>query len=99
MTSLSICNPIPLTRNDSHHPVLYLDGNASLFDLYTCAQQRIGAARNLVEILDCAVEPRDITHIREAIGLLLSDGHDVLRALGDRALVLDTPDASRPVHG
>ncbi|WP_241190455.1 hypothetical protein [Pseudomonas chlororaphis] len=54
MTRTEICNLVPLTRNDTDHPVLYLDANTSLSDLYTCAQQRIGAARNLLEILDCA---------------------------------------------
>ncbi|BAQ74028.1 uncharacterized protein POS17_2334 [Pseudomonas sp. Os17] len=86
MTSSHVCNPIPLTRNDTDHPVLYLDANASWTDLYTCAQQRIGAARNLLEILDCASGPQDLSQIRFAIGLLLSDGFDLLRTLGDRTL-------------
>lgn len=86
MTCTYICNPIPLTRNDTDHPVLYLDANASLADLYTCAQQRIGAARNLLEILDCACGPQDLSQIRFAIGLLLSDGFDLLRTLGHRTL-------------
>lgn len=86
MTRTHTCNPIPLTRNGTNHPVLYLDANASLADLYTCAQQRIGAARNLLEILDCAAGPQDLSQIRFAIGLLLSDGFDLLRTLGDRTL-------------
>ncbi|MFB4252643.1 hypothetical protein [Pseudomonas idahonensis] len=86
MTRTPTCNPIPLTRNDTDHPVLYLDANASLADLYTCAQQRIGAARNLLEILDCTSGPQDLSQIRFAIGLLLSDGFDLLRTLGDRIL-------------
>ncbi|MFJ2450247.1 hypothetical protein ACIOWK_00865 [Pseudomonas protegens] len=86
MTSSHVCNPIPLTRYDTNHPVLYMDANASLADLYTCAQQRIGAARNLLEILDCASGPQDLSQIRFAIGLLLSDGFDLLRTLGDRSL-------------
>lgn len=71
MTRVDICNFIPLTRNGTDHPVLYLDTNASLCDLYTCAQQRIGAARNLLEILDCASGAQDVAQIRFAIGLLL----------------------------
>ncbi|MDD1149493.1 hypothetical protein M5G25_14445 [Pseudomonas sp. TNT2022 ID357] len=86
MTRTHTCNPIPLTHNDTDHPVLYLDANASLADLYTCAQQRIGAARNLLEILDCASGAQDLSQIRFAIGLLLSDGFDLLRTLGDRTL-------------
>lgn len=86
MTRTPTCNPIPLNRNDTDHPVLYLDANASLADLYTCAQQRIGAARNLLEILDCASGPQDLSQIRFAIGLLLSDGFDLLRTLGDKTL-------------
>ena len=89
MTSLSLSKPIPLTLNDPPHT-----GAVSGCQCITSCALHLhptapGAARNLVEILDCAVEPRDITHIREAIGLLLSDGYDVLRVLGDRALVLD----------
>ncbi|KAF0864385.1 hypothetical protein [Pseudomonas sp. LD120] len=91
MTRTPTCNPIPLTRNDTDHPVLYLDANASLADLYTCAQQRIGAARNLLEILDCASGPQDLSQICFAIGLLLSDGFDLLRTLGDRTLRLADP--------
>ncbi|QZI68399.1 hypothetical protein K5F93_18505 [Pseudomonas protegens] len=91
MTRTPTCNPIPLTRNDTDHPVLYLDANASLSDLYTCAQQRIGAARNLLEILDCASGAQDLSQIRFAIGLLLSDGFDLLRTLGDRTLRLADP--------
>ncbi|MDP9528815.1 hypothetical protein [Pseudomonas protegens] len=86
MTRTHTCNPIPLTCNDTDHPVLYLDANASLSDLYTCAQQRIGAARNLLEILDCAAGPQDLSQIRFAIGLLLGDGFDLLCTLGDGAL-------------
>lgn len=89
MTSLHVCNPIPLTRNDTDHPVLYLDANAPLSDLYTCAQQRIGAARNLLEILDCASGAQDVAQIRFAIGLLLSDGCDLLRILGDKSQALN----------
>ncbi|MBP5127051.1 hypothetical protein [Pseudomonas protegens] len=70
MTRSHVCNPIPLTRYDTNHPVLYLDANASLSDLYTCVQQRIGAARNLLEILDCASGPQDLSQIRFAIGRL-----------------------------
>lgn len=84
MTSSHICNLVPLSRNDTNHPVLYLDANASLSDLYACAQQRIGAANNLLEILDCASSSQDLAQIRFAIGLLLSDGYDLLRALGDK---------------
>ncbi|WP_081232189.1 hypothetical protein [Pseudomonas chlororaphis] len=89
MTSSHVCNPVPLTRNDTDHPVLYLDANASLSDLYTCAQQRIGAARNLLEILDCASGVQDVAQIRFAIGLLLSDGCDLLRTLGDKSQALN----------
>jgi len=89
MTRTEICNLVPLTRNDTDHPVLYLDANASLSDLYTCAQQRIGAARNLLEILDCASGAQDVAQIRFAIGLLLSDGCDLLSTLGDRTLALN----------
>jgi|GEM_PF-5876534 len=89
MTSSHVCNPVPLTRNDTDHPVLYLDANASLSDLYACAQQRIGAARNLLEILDCASSAQDVAQIRFAIGLLLSDGCDLLRTLGDKSQALN----------
>ncbi|CAI8806375.1 hypothetical protein EMIT0P201_12035 [Pseudomonas chlororaphis] len=32
--------PIPLTRNDPHPFILYLEAKASLSDLYTCNQLR-----------------------------------------------------------
>ncbi|UVE47894.1 hypothetical protein [Pseudomonas chlororaphis] len=89
MTRTEICDLVPLTRNDTDHPVLYLDANASLSDLYTCAQQRIGAARNLLEILDCASGTQDVAQIRFAISLLLSDGYDLLRTLGDKSHALN----------
>ncbi|AZD85301.1 hypothetical protein C4K14_2477 [Pseudomonas chlororaphis subsp. aureofaciens] len=89
MTSSHVCNFVPLTRNDSDHPVLYLDANAPLSDLYTGAQQRIGAARNLLEILDCASSAQDLTQICFAIGLLLSDGCDLLSTLGDKTQALN----------
>ncbi|CAI9008473.1 hypothetical protein [Pseudomonas chlororaphis] len=90
MARTEICNLAPLTCNDTDQPVLYLDANASLSDLYTCAQQRIGATRNLLEILDYASSTQDVAQIRFAIGLLLSDSCDLLRALGDKIRSLNT---------
>ncbi|PUA46598.1 hypothetical protein C5U62_01025 [Pseudomonas protegens] len=44
------------------------------------------AARNLLATLDSASGPQNLSQIRFAIGLLLSDGFDLLRTLGDRTL-------------
>lgn len=85
MTRTHACNPITLTRNDTNHPVLYRTPTPR-FAICTSVLNNIGAARNLLEILDCASGTEDIAQIRFAIGLLLGDGFDLLRTLGDKRL-------------
>ncbi|WP_230011773.1 hypothetical protein [Pseudomonas chlororaphis] len=88
MTRTEICNLVPLTRTTlttpsstwtptPHSPISTpVPNNAS------------ARPRNLLEILDCASGAQDVAQIRFAIGLLLSDGCDLLRTLGDKSQVL-----------
>jgi len=77
-----------LQSNLTEVPVLYLNLDAPVRDLYECAIQRIKAARDLSHSLTCMsignTCDRDLQHFASASYLLLQDGCDALDAMQGR---------------
>ncbi|NWD50333.1 hypothetical protein [Pseudomonas gingeri] len=88
----------PLQSNLTQVPVLYLNLDAPVRDLYELAVQRIKAARDLSHSLTCMsignTCDRDLYHFAGAAYLLLQDGCDALDAL-QRRIPDPRPDALR----
>jgi len=78
----------PLQSNLTEVPVLYLNLDTPVRDLYECAIQRIKAARDLSHSLTCMsignTCDRDLQHFASASYLLLQDGCDALDAMQGR---------------
>ena len=77
-----------LQSNLTEVPVLYLNLDAPVRDLYECAIQRIKAARDLSHSLTCMsignTCDRDLQHFASASYLLSQDGCDALDAMQGR---------------
>ncbi|MDP9510623.1 hypothetical protein Q7O56_16330 [Pseudomonas protegens] len=75
---------LPLKSNLTDTPILLIDGNANVEDIYFCTQQRLRAAANLLETLIglnfLHADPKDVTHIVNALYLLVQDSCDLLEA-------------------
>ncbi|MFZ4967391.1 hypothetical protein ACL9RJ_24350 [Pseudomonas sp. Mn2068] len=88
----------PLQSNLTQVPVLYLNLDVPVRDLYELAVQRIKAARDLSHSLTCMsignTCDRDLYHFAGAAYLLLQDGCDALDAL-QRRIPDPQPDALR----
>lgn len=71
-----------LKSSYSENPVLVIDTHACHEDLLDAAQQRLGAANNLLETLYCMcfqqADVKDIPNIINALYLLTQDGCDLL---------------------
>ncbi|UQS90982.1 hypothetical protein M5C90_06110 [Pseudomonas chlororaphis subsp. piscium] len=72
----------PLRSNFTDSPVLFINTQASPADLYSCAQQRLRAASDLLETLSCLnfqqADGKDSGHIVNALYLLVQDSCDLL---------------------
>ena len=84
---------IPLTNNPSKTPVLLIDSEASHRDLEACADQRLNAAKGLLDSLAhmsfTNVEPKDLHNFTDAAYLLLEDASDLYRRHVTGLLVLN----------
>ncbi|WOE79925.1 hypothetical protein RZO07_01490 [Pseudomonas protegens] len=73
---------LALKSNFTDTPVLFIDSHACRVDIQTCAQQRLKATADLLETLTCLsfsqADPKDITHIVNALYLLAQDACDLL---------------------
>lgn len=72
----------PLKTCDNDQPVLVIDTEAKSGDLLNAADQRLRAARDLLETLYCLcfkqADVKDIPNIVNALYLLTQDGCDLL---------------------
>ena len=72
----------PLKSNFTPTPTLFVDTQASLESIQTCALQRLRAAADLLETLTCLsfhqADTKDTTHIVNALYLLVQDACDLL---------------------
>lgn len=73
---------LALHSNFTETPVLYIDSYAQPQDIQFCAHQRLKAAANLLETLTCISfrhsDVKDISHIIDALYLLVQDSYDLL---------------------
>jgi len=78
------------------HP-LVIDTEAATEDIQSAAHQRIRAAANLLETFSCLTfeqaDLKDISHITNALYLLVQDGCDLLEAAQTGMMRLTTTDA------
>ena len=76
---------LPQTDNPVGSSVLLIDTDASLPALLVCADQRIRAAKNLLQCLSLmngnSSHPHDLSCICEASALLLQEGCELLGVL------------------
>ena len=85
------------------HPLL-IDTEAKAEDIQSAAHQRIRAASDLLETFSCVTfehaDPKDISHIINALYLLVQDGCDLLEATQHVQLQPETdqPPHSNPLH-
>ncbi|WP_277589653.1 hypothetical protein [Pseudomonas chlororaphis] len=82
---------LPLKSNISNPGVFFIDARASSEDLHAAAQQRIRAAANLLETLNCLNfshgDVKDIPHIIDVLYVLTQDGCDLLEVAQRRAFI------------
>ena len=85
------------------HPLL-IDTEAKAEDIQSAAHQRIRAASDLLETFSCLTfehaDLKDISHIINALYLLVQDGCDLLEATQHVQLppATDQPPHSNPLH-
>ncbi|MHA6572696.1 hypothetical protein [Pseudomonas yamanorum] len=87
----------PLGTNFSDTYPLLIDTEAAAEDIQSAAHQRIRAAADLLETFTCLTyeqaDIKDISHITNALYLLVQDGCDLLEAAQTGMMQLTTADA------
>ena len=86
-----------LTTNFTETYPLLIDTDAAAEDIQAAAHQRIRAAADLLETFPCLTyqqaDIKDISHITNALYLLVQDGCDLLEAAQYGMMQLTTTDA------
>jgi hypothetical protein len=86
-----------LTTNVTETYPLLIDTDAAAEDIQAAAHQRIRAAADLLEPLSCLTyeqaDIKDISHITNALYLLVQDGCDLLEVAQYGMMQLTTTDA------
>ena len=86
-----------LTTNFTETYPLLIDTEAATEDIQAAAHQRIRAAADLLETLSCLTyeqaDIKDISHITNALYLLVQDGCDLLEVAQYGMMQLTTTDA------
>ena len=88
---------LPLGTNFTDTHPLLIDTEAAAEDIQSVAHQRIRAAADLLETFSCLTfeqaDLKDISHITNALYLLVQDGCDLLEAAQYGMMQLTTADA------